>query len=60
VHAAIGPIADVARGQGAELVGDGALDDEDELVADVTVLGQLHSGIDAIHDGAALRLGILP
>ena len=60
VDTAVGPIAHVPRGDGAEVVADGALDDEDQLVADVPVPGKLRARLDAGQDGLSLGRRILP
>src|SRR2546430_2461950 len=40
MDAALGPVAHVASGEGPALVAEGALDDEDQRVADVAMAGQ--------------------
>src|SRR5882724_11861073 len=60
VHTAVRPIAYVPGRHRAELVRDGALDDEDQLVADVPMERELGVGLDARHDGPPLALRMLP
>src|SRR5882672_11219042 len=60
MDAAIGPVAHVAGGDGPELVTDGPLDDEDQLVADVAMAGKLDTRLDAVHDRLALGGRVLP
>ena len=60
MDAALGPVAHVASGDGPELVAEGALDDEDQLVADVAMAGQLGTRLDAVHERSALGGWILP
>src|SRR6266850_1734065 len=60
VDTAVRPVAHVARGDRPEFVGDGALDDEDQLVAGVPMQWQLGAGRDPGHGGPTLALGMLP
>src|SRR5262245_1641356 len=60
VDAAVGPVAHVARRDRAELVRDGALDDEDQLIAGMPVQRELGARRDPGHRGAPLGLRMLP
>src|SRR5262249_54365335 len=60
MDAAMGPVAHVASGDGPELVAEGTLDDQDQLVADMAMAGKLGIRLDAVHDRAALGGRVLP
>src|SRR5262245_32443336 len=60
MEAALGPVAHVAGGDGPALVAEGALDDEDQLVADVAMAGTLGTRLDAVHERSALGGWVLP
>src|SRR5262245_61994820 len=60
MDAALGPVAHGASGDGPELIAEGALDDEDQRVADVAMAGQLGTRLDAGHDRSALGGRVLP
>src|SRR6185369_13412251 len=60
VDTAVGPVAHVARGDGAEVVADGTLDDEDQLIADVPVPRKVRARLDAGQDGLSLGRRVLP
>src|SRR5882672_8444098 len=61
VDAAVRAVVHVAGGHRAGLVGVRALDDEDELVADVAMRGQRGAGLETREERAApLAGGILP
>src|SRR5262249_57981748 len=59
VDAAMGPVAHVAGGDGPELVAEGALDDEDQLVADVAMARKLGTRLNTIYERPTLG-GSLP
>src|SRR5437016_11056917 len=60
MDAALGPVAHVAGGDGPELVAEGALNDEDQRVADVAMAGKLGTRLDAAHERSALGGWVLP
>src|SRR5437867_8636410 len=63
VHAPVGPVAHVASGDGPELIAEGAVDDEDQLVAEVTMGETLSARLAAVHgehQRPALRGWVLP
>jgi len=47
MDAALRPVAHVTGGDGSALVAEGALDDEDQRVADVAMAGKLGTRLDA-------------
>ena len=55
-----GPVPHVPGGHRPELVRDGALDDEDQLIADMPVQRELRVGLDACHHRPSLGLRMLP
>src|SRR5439155_600308 len=60
VHATVRPVVHVARGHRARFVGFGPFDDEDQLIARVTMERELGVGLDARHDGPSLAFRVLP
>jgi hypothetical protein len=60
MDAAVGPVAHVPGGHRPGLVRDGAFDDEDQLVADVPVEGELRARREVRHLGPPLRCRVLP
>src|SRR5437867_9405110 len=60
MDAAVRPVAHIPGRHGSEIIGEGTLNDEDQLIAGVPMKRKPGARPDASHEGPSLRLRMLP